>query len=88
MCCSLQTTLCLQYPAPSIAVAVLHLAMNLLKCEAPMFRGKQWWQHTPVNALELKGKFFTSSRQEEACQHYKQCQSLQSMCPDKTSGYR
>ena len=61
MWCSLQTTLCLQYPAPSIAVAVLHLAMILLKCEAPMFRGKQWWQHTAVNALELKGRILDFS---------------------------
>ncbi len=53
--CSLQTQLSLQYRAEQIAVAVVHLAMKMLRSEAPLWDGRHWWQHCNVSAAELEG---------------------------------
>ncbi|BDA44256.1 Cyclin-T1-4 [Coccomyxa sp. Obi] len=55
---SLQTQLSLQYRAEQIAVAVVHLAMMMLRSEAPLWDGRHWWQHCNVSAAELEDMVF------------------------------
>ena len=54
--CSLQTQLSLQYRAEQIAVAVVYLAMTMLRSEAPLWDGRHWWQHCNVTAAQLHGE--------------------------------
>ena len=78
--CSLQTTLVLQYPAPKISVAIVHLAMMLLRCrEAAMIQGSHWWQHCHLSAYELTGDL-NSDTSQIARTHHDGCVSHLARC--------
>ena len=53
--CSLQTTLCAQYRPEQVAVAVVYLALQMVRTQVPPTEGYHWWEHCDASPADLEG---------------------------------